>query len=122
MCSPQHGAGSRESVVLGWGVIDLSGEVFPKEFSKKSMSVKEKSRFVPFLQEHNQQTWNEVLSSLVPSIHPVDQTASRIWFAFWGLVDRQVSLMYTLHNLVNMQLGGRVRFDDDDRNHISIEY
>ncbi len=49
------------------------------------MSVKEKSRFVSFLQEHNQQTWNEVLSSLVPSIHPVDQTASRIWFAFWPL-------------------------------------
>ena len=71
--------------MLGWGVLDLSGEGSPKEFSKKSMSVKEKSRFVSFLQEHNQQTWNKVLSSLVPSIHPVDQTASRIWFGFWPL-------------------------------------
>ena len=49
------------------------------------MSVKEKSRFVSFLQEHNQETWNEVLSSLVPSIHPVDQTPTRIWFGFWPL-------------------------------------
>ena len=49
------------------------------------MSVKEKNRFVSFLQEHNQQTWNEILSSLVPSIHPVDQTATRIWFGFWPL-------------------------------------
>ena len=49
------------------------------------MSVKEKSRFVSFLQEHNQQTWNEALSRLVPSIHPVDRTAARIWFGFWPL-------------------------------------
>jgi ferredoxin len=49
----------------------------------------EKTRFVSFLREHNQQTWNELLDNLVPSIHPVDQAATRIWFGFWPLELRE---------------------------------
>ena len=49
------------------------------------MSVTEKSRFVSFLEKHNQEIWQETLESLLPSIHEVDRTATRIWFAFWPL-------------------------------------
>ncbi len=49
------------------------------------MSVTEKSRFVSFLEKHNQEIWQETLESLLPSIHEVDRMATRIWFAFWPL-------------------------------------
>lgn len=49
------------------------------------MSVTEKSRFVAFLEKHNQETWNGVLSSLFPFMHEVDRMATRIWFSFWPL-------------------------------------
>ena len=53
------------------------------------MSVMEKSKFRSFLQEHDQKTWNEVVDRLVPSIHPVDRAATRIWFGFWPLELRE---------------------------------
>jgi ferredoxin/predicted Rdx family selenoprotein len=49
------------------------------------MSVIEKSRFVAFLEKHNQEMWNETLARLLPSTHEVDRMATRIWFAFWPL-------------------------------------
>ena len=49
------------------------------------MSVTQKSKFHSFLQEHDQRTWNGVLDRLTPSIHPVDRSATRIWFGFWPL-------------------------------------
>ncbi len=49
------------------------------------MSVIEKSRFLASLEKNNQQTWNEILDSLLPAVHEVDRMATRIWFAFWPL-------------------------------------
>jgi ferredoxin len=38
-----------------------------------------------FLQRHDEAAWRRVLSRLVPSVHPADQTAVQIWFSFWPL-------------------------------------
>jgi ferredoxin len=54
------------------------------------MSVIEKSRFVTFLEQHDQDAWNRILDRLVASIHPADQTATRIWFGFWPIELTQV--------------------------------
>lgn len=47
------------------------------------MSVTEKSKFVSYLEQHDQKQWNEVLDRLSASVHPVDRMATRIWFGFW---------------------------------------
>ncbi len=38
-----------------------------------------------FFVELDDSSWSEALDVLVPLIHPVDQDATRIWFAFWPL-------------------------------------
>src|SRR5262245_8504130 len=38
-----------------------------------------------FLKKQNEESWNRVLSNLIPLIHPVDQIATQIWFSFWPL-------------------------------------
>jgi ferredoxin len=49
------------------------------------MKVLESSRFISFLEETGQASWNEMLDGLEPSIHPVDRDGTRIWFSFWPL-------------------------------------
>jgi ferredoxin len=39
--------------------------------------------FVEFLRQHNDAAWAAALGELLPSIHPVDATATQIWFRFW---------------------------------------
>lgn len=34
--------------------------------------------------------WRTVLTVILPSVHPVDRTATRIWFAFWPLKLRRI--------------------------------
>jgi ferredoxin len=41
--------------------------------------------FDSFLRKHDEKSWTQVLSKLIPSIHPVDQVATKIWFSFWPL-------------------------------------
>lgn len=41
--------------------------------------------FHSFLAKHDEKQWSEVIGRLLPSIHPVDQVATRIWFSFWPL-------------------------------------
>ncbi len=41
--------------------------------------------FHEFLSKHNEDDWAGVIERLMPSIHPVDRTATRIWFSFWRL-------------------------------------
>jgi ferredoxin len=41
--------------------------------------------FYDFLVRHDEKQWTEVVHCLLPSIHPVDQLATRIWFSFWPL-------------------------------------
>ncbi len=42
-------------------------------------------RFVKKLASLDQLTWNEALREILPDVHPVDQSATRIWFSFWPL-------------------------------------
>ncbi len=41
------------------------------------------SPFLSFLNQHDDEAWAEVVRELQPAIHPVDRTATRIWFAFF---------------------------------------
>jgi ferredoxin len=49
------------------------------------MSVMEKSALSGFLEAQSQKAWLDALDEVAPSIHPVDRTTTRIWFAFWPL-------------------------------------
>jgi ferredoxin len=41
--------------------------------------------FHAFLNQHDDMMWKRVITELLPSIHPVDQAATRIWFSFFPL-------------------------------------
>ncbi len=41
--------------------------------------------FTAFLNKHDEQAWDRVVTSLLHSINEVDRTATRIWFAFFPL-------------------------------------
>src|SRR5262249_53796287 len=43
------------------------------------------SVFCAFLNQNDDESWQRVVNTLVPSIHPVDRAATRIWFAFFPL-------------------------------------
>ncbi|MCI0336421.1 MAG: (2Fe-2S)-binding protein [Acidobacteria bacterium] len=43
------------------------------------------NHFYVFLNQHNDSEWARVITELLPSIHPVDQRATRIWFAFFPI-------------------------------------
>lgn len=49
------------------------------------MSVHQHSSFESFLHQHDDAAWAQVIETLMPSIHRVDQRAVRIWFAFYPL-------------------------------------
>ena len=86
------------------------------------MDAVENNTFDLFLTQLDDSSWSEALDSLLPLIHPVDQDATRIWFAFWPLhllriiqesenieqMERQLELkgLYRLEE----QLGSSVHF------------
>src|SRR6185295_6665246 len=41
--------------------------------------------FEAFLNQHDDKAWREIVTELLPSIHPVDQAATEIWFYFFPL-------------------------------------
>jgi ferredoxin len=43
-----------------------------------------------FLAQQDEESWSKALNILLPLVHPVDQDATRIWFAFWTLQLHQV--------------------------------
>jgi ferredoxin len=49
------------------------------------MAVVEKTRLLDFLEAQSQEDWLRALDEILPSIHPVDRDATRIWLAFWPL-------------------------------------
>jgi ferredoxin len=49
------------------------------------MSVNAKTQLEIFLNQHDEDAWNEAVKSLLPHIHEVDKTATQIWFAFFPL-------------------------------------
>lgn len=70
--------------------------------------------FEAFLNRHDDTAWSEVIASLLPSIHPVDRAATRIWFAFFP-----AKLAMTLKNspdpatvVRELQLLGKYRLED----------
>jgi ferredoxin len=72
------------------------------------------STFYAFLNQNDDEAWHQVVTTLTPSIHPVDQAATRIWFAFFPL-----KLHRTLANSENpdltakkLLLEGRYRLAD----------
>ena len=67
-----------------------------------------------FLAKHDEKTWIHILANLIPSIHPVDQIATQIWFSFWPL-----KLSQSLEQCADpaqttkkMQLDGKYRLDE----------
>jgi ferredoxin len=44
-----------------------------------------KTSFEQFLDKHDEQAWEKVLSDLLPEIHEVDRAAVQIWFKFFPL-------------------------------------
>lgn len=49
------------------------------------MNTQSEPLFDAFLNQHDEEAWSEVVSALLPSIHPVDKTATQIWFRFFPL-------------------------------------
>jgi hypothetical protein len=41
------------------------------------------SIFYAFLNQNDDDAWQQVVNTLTPFIHPVDQVATRIWFGFF---------------------------------------
>src|SRR5580765_8943424 len=60
------------------------------------------SIFYAFLNQNDDDAWQQVVSTLTPSIHPVDQVATRIWFGFFPL-----KLHRTLADSKNPELTAR---------------
>jgi ferredoxin len=40
-------------------------------------------QFIEFLRRHDDEAWAAIVASLLPDVHPVDQNALRVWFAFY---------------------------------------
>ena len=49
------------------------------------MSVQTETSFENFLNQHTDEAWEQIVKTLLPSIHEVDKTATQIWFAFYPL-------------------------------------
>lgn len=45
----------------------------------------EQNVFFDFLAKHDETQWAAVIDRLLPSIHPVDQIPTKVWFSFWPL-------------------------------------
>lgn len=60
----------------------VKGSAKEQEFE---MDIIQENSFIDFLTRHDERAWTRVLEKILPSVHPVDQTAVRIWFGFWPL-------------------------------------
>lgn len=72
------------------------------------------SLFFTFLNKQDDAAWSQTITGLWPSIHPVDQPATRIWFSFFPLRLRQAlnntdDLSQTVRTL---KLQGRYRLEE----------
>jgi ferredoxin len=82
----------------------------------------EQNVFHSFLTKHDEKQWAEVMTRLMPSIHPVDQIATRIWFSFWPLrLARELQESTDVAQTVKrLQLDGNFRLEEQVD--ASIEY
>jgi ferredoxin len=53
--------------------------------NRNRMTTETGTLFEAFLNQHDEEAWNDVIKTLLPSIHEVDRTATRIWFYFFPL-------------------------------------
>jgi ferredoxin len=75
--------------------------------------------FLAFLAQHDDEAWLRVVDRLQPAIHPVDRTATRIWFHFYPLaLDRAMAREDAEALARKMTLAGRWRLADQiDHSH-----
>ena len=77
------------------------------------MDAVDKNSFDSFHTRLDDHAWAEALDALLPLIHPVDQDATRIWFAFWPL--HLLRLVQESEDVEQMErqleLRGRYRLD-----------
>jgi ferredoxin len=78
--------------------------------------------FQVFLRKHDQRQWTDIIERLMPSIHPVDQVATRIWFSFWPLkLARELRGAEEASEVAKrLQLDGRYRLEKQVDS--SVEY
>ena len=53
--------------------------------SGRAMSSSAESLFEAFLNQHDDESWREIIRALLPSIHQVDRAATEIWFYFFPI-------------------------------------
>lgn len=79
--------------------------------------------FYSFLEGHDQRGWEQALEHLFPSIHPVDQMATRIWFSFWPLkLARELKNQDEQQVIGNLELDGNFRLEDQLDDAVSFLY
>jgi ferredoxin len=78
--------------------------------------------FHVFLAKQDEQRWAEVVDLLLPSVHPVDQMATKIWFSFWPLrLARELQESKdTATTAKKLQLDGKYHLEDQLDS--SVEY
>lgn len=86
--------------------------------------VEEKTIFHHFLEGHDSGAWRQTLDQLLPSIHPVDQEATRIWFAFWPLQLREIldGSKDLAATALKYELKGRYRLEENLESSVRIFY
>lgn len=82
----------------------------------------EQNVFHEFLTKHSETQWAEVIERLLHSIHPVDQSATQIWFSFWPLRLARALQASTdqAQTAKDLQLDGAYRLDQQVD--ASVEY
>ena len=73
------------------------------------------SPFYAFLCDHDQGLWDRLAEEMIPLIHPVDQTATQIWFSFWPLKLSQSLLKSEdpVQVAKDLELDGSYRLQDE---------
>ena len=72
------------------------------------------SSFYALLCHQEQAVWDRAVAEIIPLTHPVDQTATRIWFSFWPLKLSQSLLKFddTVQVAKELELDGNYRLEE----------
>ncbi len=86
------------------------------------MIVANESALESALARHDQKAWDQLVERLLPSVHPVDQAATRIFFAFWPLkLNRLLRETEDVKELVrDRRLVGRYRLEEQVDSSVSF--
>jgi ferredoxin len=88
------------------------------------MIAAEQNTYHAYLEKHNEANWAELLQRLLPSVHPVDQAATQIWFSFWPLKLSRALRQAEDPQLVMRQflLDGKYRLEEQIDSTVSFLY